>query len=397
MTVTPPLFQITVGPGEFWSSSLKVVNANSYDLTLYARVMNFEAEGEEGRSRFTPVIEDIPEMNGRTLASWVNVSEDPITVPIGKSGEIPFSLNIPEDAEPGGHYAAILVGTQPVPKMFDGPVVNVSSFVSSLLFLRVEGDVIEEGRVRQFTSEKSLYQVPEASFILKFENLGNVHLKPQGDIVIYNMWGKERGRVVLDSKSGFGNVLPDSTRKFEFEWKGEGNVFDIGKYSAVTTLTYGEDSKKNVSAKTYFWVVPIKPIAIGSTILIFFVFSMFWFIRRYIRRAMNIEKERFGIAPTAEWETSDVPQCRTSDVLHPAASVSASAFSRYVQPIKDGVVDAGNIGQPMTFWKFLKKYALFFVFLVVLFWGIVGIWFYFSEVLEPEREFEIEVQEIDDT
>jgi len=145
LTVTPPLFQLTIGPGEIWQSNLKVVNTNLYDLTVYASVMDFQANGEEGKGKFIPLIESLEGNNNRSLASWIEISPEPIFVPREKSAEVPFTVRLPANAEPGGHYAAILIGTRPLNDQTAGAVIRVSSLVSSLILARVNGEVKEAG------------------------------------------------------------------------------------------------------------------------------------------------------------------------------------------------------------------------------------------------------------
>lgn len=382
LTVTPPLFQLTIGPGEFWSSSLKVVNTNSYDLTLYASVMNFEANGEGGGGKFIPIIEDDSEESVNSLAQWIEVSKKPIFVSKEKSVEIPFSVRIPKDAPPGGHYAAILVGTQPLSGKSEGPVIRVSSLISSLLFVNIKGDIREEGNIREFSSEKTFYQEPKVDFTLRFENIGNVHLQPQGDITIYNMWGKERGKILINQKSHFGNVLPKSVREFVFKWRGENNLFEVGRYKAITTLSFGKEARQNIFRATYFWVVPLKPTLgiLGSFIA--FILFMAWAIRAYIKKALEMEKGRIGL-----------------EILS--------------RPIKEGVIDLRKIeadqhaaqkGEPrlwrgktrnLSFLWFLKKYFKFFLFAVLFVPGLIAATIFFKEVLMKERSFEIIVPQED--
>jgi hypothetical protein len=354
VTVTPPLIQLTIGPGESWASSLKIVNTNSYDVTYYATPVDFEAEGEAGTGTFMPLL-DVAQSGSTTLASWIDISRDPITIQSGTSGDVPFAVHIPESASPGGHYAAILVGTAPPGDAPEGPTVKISSFVSSLLFVRIKGDVDERARIREFRTERQLYQEPKADFLLRFENLGTTHVRPQGEIVLYNMWGKERGRVQLGQKSAFGNVLPNSVRRFSFQWAGEDNVFDIGRYSAVVTLSFGEDQKQNMSATTYFWVIPVVPVSITLGSILVFVLLVAWLIRRYIRRALALERAHFGVAARA-------PLSQTTALPAP---------------------------QPSTILGFLKEHSLLFFFLSLL--VAAGFWLsaYFNAVLVPERGYEI--------
>jgi hypothetical protein len=288
VTITPPLFQLTVGPGESWSSSVKVVNNNSYPVSYAAQVVDFEAQGETGQGKFVPLIETFANepKSGDSLGSWIEISKDPITIEAGESAQIQFTVRVPESADPGGHYAAIMIGPSSEDRE-SGSHMKVSSFVTSLLFVRIKGEVVESGRIREFGTERTLYQRPEANFVLRFENTGNTHLRPQGSITLYNMYGKERGQVLINEKSNFGNVLPRSIRKFQFSWSGEESLLDIGRYSAVVTLGYGENGKQNTSATTYFWVVPLVPVSITLGIALFFLLLMTWLIRRYIRRALR--------------------------------------------------------------------------------------------------------------
>lgn len=401
VSVTPPFTQLTIGPGEFWASTLKIVNPNDHDVTYYANVVNFENTGEAGKGKFIPLLSEFdgtPADQG-TLARWIGISEEPVTVPAGKSFDVPFTVRIPADASPGGHYAAILVGTRPTKDAGStGSSVLVSSYVSSLFFVKIKGDVVEKGRIREFIPEKSLYEKPEAKFVLRFENQGNVHLQPRGTIEIFNMWGKERGKMQINEKTNFGNVLPNSVRRFEFDWSGEYSPFDIGRYSAIVTLAYGDEQKQNVSATTYFWVVPIIPVATTAGALLFGVGVIGFFIRRYIRRVLELERVRLG---------GDVNQ------LHETPHLTLQAMTL---PIREGVVDLRRVsstvedsaiihdvpsGAPLTTTRmdgrsFVAKYKLFFVALVVftaLF--ALAVW-YFGEVTVSSRDFEIESLQVQD-
>lgn len=396
VTITPPLFQLTVGPGESWTSSIKVVNNNSYAVTYAPEVVDFESQGEGGQGKFVPLIESFANEPKRTdsLGTWIELSKDPITIEAGESAQIPFTVRVPENADPGGHYAAIMVGPYQGNDTEAGSHMKVSSFVTSLLFVKIKGDIVESGRIREFGTEKQLYQKPEANFLLRFENTGNTHLRPQGSITLYNMWGKERGQVLINEKSNFGNVLPRSIRKFEFSWTGSENIFDIGRYSAIVTLAYGDDGKQNTSATTYFWVIPMVPAAITIAVILLIGTLLTWMIRRYIRRALALERIHLGIP-----EHLDVPDRQVQEPTPHVPTLRA-----LVQPIKEGVVDLRSIGSakqpampletpeyraPLTLGGFVRKYKLFFVFLVMLAAVIAGIWLYFTTVLMPHRDYEI--------
>lgn len=398
VTVTPPLFQLTISPGESWSSALRIVNNNSYDVTYYAQLMDMQASGEEGRSKFIPIVNDPNDLSGQSyaLAHWIHIGHDPILVRAGSTQDVPFSVQIPTTAEPGGHYAAILVGTEPSGLHATGTLLKVSSYVSSLLFVRIKGDLVENGRIREFLTSQQLYQTPKANFTLRFENLGNTHVRPQGDITIYNMWGKERGKVLVnqDSDSNFGNVLPKSIRRFQFSWEGSNDPFDIGLYSAVVTLAYGDNGKQNVTGKTYFWVVPVVPVVIGLGSVILFFLLLVWFIRRYIRRALMLEQQKYGVVSTKPQQAPSIVETFIEPVrvgvvdlrnLSKAAPTTAPVATRATQREREVEVEQ----EPRTAGQLLRKYRLFLFFIVVVLAGLLGAWIYFHTVLDGSKKFQI--------
>jgi len=394
ITVTPTLFQLSIAPGETWSSSVKVVNNNSFDATYNVQALDFEAGGEDGTAKYIPLLDEVASSpQSYSLASWLQIPKVPIFIKAGRSQEVPFTLRIPNNAEPGGHYAALLVGTKPQGSL-SGSGARISSFVSSLMFVRIKGETIESGRIREFSTKQDLYQEPKADFVLRFENTGNTHVRPSGDIEIYNMWGKERGKIKINEDGNFGNVLPKSIRKFQFTWEGQASAFDIGPYSAVVTLAYGEDGRKNISAKTYFWVIPTGPVVttLGSIAVIILLFA--WFIRRYIRRALELEKKRFSMS-------GEVPQ-------------RENAIKTLLEPLKEGVVDMRNMSRApvpvtsvpeiepvstrvpilpqgrITLKQFAGKYSLFFVFVGVVVISTLLAGWYFERALEQHRAYRIQ-------
>ena len=217
LSVTPTLFEMSAVPSQTWNSSVKIINNNKTDITVYAQVVNFAPQGEQGEGKFLPVFEKATE--GSTLAEWISISSEPILIEPEKSFSIPFTVSVPQNAAPGGHFAAILIGTKP-PKTDGSIKVQTSQIVTSLFFVKIAGDVKEEGTVREFRVVNSFVDTPKANFEVRFENKGNVHLQPQGEIVITNMWGKERGIIPISEKDCspsqensnlrilFGNTLP---------------------------------------------------------------------------------------------------------------------------------------------------------------------------------------------
>jgi hypothetical protein len=289
LTVTPPFFQITMNPGDYWASAIKVVNTNPDDLTVYATPMDMTAEGEQGYGKFIP---SLPE-DRDALANWFTITANAITVAPGQSAEIPFEIRVPADASPGGHYGAIMIGNRPANVTAQsGPLLRVSSLVTSLFFVRVQGAVTESGDIREFSADRTWYDDPNVHFTLRFENTGNVHLQPQGSISVYDMWGKERTSIPINEGTEFGNVLPSSTRRFSYSWSPERSIALLGRYTAIVTLAYGKDSRQNATQTVVFWVVPVRETT-TAVIIFAALFVLLRLVMRYsVRRALRNEMAR---------------------------------------------------------------------------------------------------------
>lgn len=380
LSVTPPLYQMNVSPGDFWKSTLKVINNNPYQITVYTEVNTMSASGEQGYGNFTPRDGGF-DPSAPDLPNWIDVSSEPIVVPPEQSVEVPVSIVVPKDASPGGHFAAIFVGTKPPEGATGESSVRTSQIVTSLFFMRVAGDITEAGSIREFSLKHSFYETPQADFSLRFENKGNVYLQPQGDITIYNMWGKVRGSIPINQKSRFGNVLPNSIRLFDFSWKGEESLSDIGRYTAEVTLSFGQDVHQNTSSRVYFWVIPLRGVAIVLFAFATFAAFVVFVVRRYIRRTLVLS----GYEPGQSLIRDERTRPKKKD---------------YALPLREGVLDLRRnvIAHPphVSFWHslttFISTYRLFFLCFAgfVVFVIVGGI--YFFDVLQRDKSYHVTVQ-----
>lgn len=379
LSVSPTLFEMTANPAQEWSSGIRVINPNPYEIKVYANVVNFAPLGEDGRGKFIPVFEQ--ETDGSTLAEWIDVQDGEIIVPAEGTIQIPFKINVPSDAAPGGHFSAILIGTKPPENDINKPLVQTSQVVTSLVFLRVTGDVVESGDIRSFRAIDSFVEKPEVDFELRFENKGNVHILPQGEIKISNMWGQERGIIPVNRETMFGNVLPNSVRNYSFSWKGEWSLADMGRYSAVATLGYGYEQKQFASSETYFWVIPWK----GVTLVLLVIFGFFafftWALKLYVRKMLSMA----GVpAPGSD---------KYYKYSEPTKRVSVAA------PIEAGMLDlrgrleaSGTLGSRLeTYFGFVRSYKLFFLAVVTLIMFVWALVWFISSAVEKERSYEVKI------
>ncbi|PLX21217.1 hypothetical protein C0584_03315 [Candidatus Parcubacteria bacterium] len=306
MTLTPPLVKNNMNPGETWVSTVKLVNNNQNDLVVYTDIQDFRSS-PDGGVELIPKEESEGEDSGSGfLRKWMTIMDGPITISSFGSVEIPFEIKVPESAEPGGHYAAILVGTKPTGEI-QGSGISISSMISSLILVNISGDVVEEGRIREFTTDKNYYKDPEVNFKLRFENTGNVHLQPKGNIVIKDMFGNEKGLIDINKDTAYGNVLPGSTKTWDFSWEGESGIFKMGKYEAVITIHYGEQTTEVDNRTFYFWYVDFKIVSIIAGTILGILLFIFLLIKFYIRRAIKQSQREIEKIRPHSIETNEEP------------------------------------------------------------------------------------------
>lgn len=383
MSISPTLFEMSANPGQEWSSVIRVVNPNPHELSIYTDVVNFAPQGEAGQGVFIPLGEGI--QAEQTLGSWISFTANEYTIRPEQTVEIPFTVTVPANAPPGGHYAAVLIGTRSLNTGSGSTVVETSQVITSLMFLSVSGEVIEKGSIREFQSEHGITEKPEMTFNLRFQNSGNVHVLPQGDIKIFNMWGQERGVIPVNRQTLFGNVLPDSIRKYSFSWSGEWSLADMGRYTAVATLAYGQGDRQFVSAETSFWIVPWKMLLLIIVSLCAFVVLLVFAVKAYIRKMLAMA----GITPEiAERQQYKVLRTRRVSV---------------VAPIEEGILDLRDRFQSSataterlrSIGGFAMQYKLFlFVSLLVLSFVVILIW-YIQNASVDERPYEVVIDGFD--
>lgn len=297
-TVTPRL-ELSGDPGETVVDKLKVTNEERQSKTFYTEVQNFESQDESGAPRFTT--------RGEGLSSWTQIPES-ITVGPGQTVELPITITIPELADPGGHFAGVFLQTSPPDG--DSGEVALSAKLGTLILLRVNGDFIQGATVLEFATRnrQRIFTSLPVYFYYRFQNTGDDHLKPVGDVLITNTAG--RLAKVLPANPVDGSILPKSVRRFEVVWannsgpleqganpeihspsglgfwdavKYQSKNFAFGKYTATLKVVYGTKELKSEKAKFSFWIIPWQLLVVAGTALTVVIIIGRFGLRRYNR------------------------------------------------------------------------------------------------------------------
>lgn len=287
ISVAPALIERDVQPGSTESLSLKLSNQEQNEVTLFVATADFVGDPNQGGK---PQFVDNP--GPESLSSWIKIEQQKVTIGPGQSSEVKFELNVPNGAEPGSHYGAIILSQDDLTKA-PGTQIGATSQVGTLIFAKVAGEVIEKGKSLSFTTTKGSYDYPPVVFEVKFQNEGNVATKPTGLIEIYNSAGVKED--VLQINQSFGNVLPNSTRNFQEEWNPKKwlNVIPrIGHYRADGLLTYGLPAKTQKLGSVNFWLIPWSFLATVGGVILGIMLILFFFLRVYTNVVISQHDKR---------------------------------------------------------------------------------------------------------
>lgn len=291
LTVTPPLSELDLTPGETTKTKIKLYNETDAAVALYSEVVNFGAAGETG----TPTYDFGSEKIG--LSVWIDVTPGPVHIEPGNSAEVAVTINTPADAEPGGHYAVVFFSENPPS---DGSQVAIGTKVGTLYLADVDGDVTENAEISEFGTGASSYNRLPVDFFVRFHNTGSVHLRPTGQIQIKNMFGKLCDPVEVNVTQSA--TLPGQIRKYEAKWekamvdssqtssiggffqeyKNELHNFGFGRYTATVVMTaQATNSAIQKTATTQFWVIPWHVLLVDGLVLIAIILLLIFVIRKY--------------------------------------------------------------------------------------------------------------------
>ena len=280
-TVISPVLEISGGPGDTREGVLKLYNETDTTLGLQAVVEVF-SDQESG--------DPLPDS---AFLNWISLAYTNITLEPNQIGLIPFTVEFPTTATPGGYYATVFWEQRP--DSFLSGAVGIQSRVGHVLLLTVEGELSSELSLQQFQigAGNSVTGFP-IRFTTELLNTGNVHLQPTGTITITN-WLGQVAQLRLNRQERY--LLPQHSRQFELLWgepenqngwqrflagvRQEINVLPFGKHQARLDVRYGPALEaQEFSTQLVFWFFPYRLLGIIFGTVIFLILLLFGGRRR---------------------------------------------------------------------------------------------------------------------
>jgi hypothetical protein len=316
--VTSPLpITLIAEPGATVSAQLKIKNGGSQPESLEVGLMKFTAFGDEGKPRL------MDREKGDDYFDWVSYSEKEFILNPGEWKTITATITIPPSAAFGYYYAVTFQRkNEDIP---GGPrSTKVIGATASLILLEVRvPNAIRDVEVLEFSTPQKIYEFLPTNFFIRLKNKGNVHVAPRGNIFI-DRWG-QKDVAILNINELKGNVLPNSNRIFDTEWKDGFPVYEQqvvnnvvvtdstgkpklklkwdfsqvpklrwGKYTANLLLVY-DDGKRDIpiEGKLEFWVIPWRLVGGGLIVLLLVLRGLFSMVRTpIVKLILRFKKQK---------------------------------------------------------------------------------------------------------
>ncbi|MFI1399861.1 WxL protein peptidoglycan domain-containing protein [Streptomyces sp. NPDC020681] len=186
-----PYFYLSADPGTTLTDQVTVTNKTAAPLTfrLYAAdAYNTERDG--GFAVRTP------KEKQRGVGAWARPARDRVSVPAHGSVTVPYTLTVPEGAEPGDHPGALVALDERIAAASGSVAVGIQQAVGARVYLRVNGPTVPALSVEDVTLSHDQPLVPgtgESSALISYTlyNRGNVTLNPKVALKAEGLFGRD--------------------------------------------------------------------------------------------------------------------------------------------------------------------------------------------------------------
>lgn len=273
LQISPLSFEFNYQDGSDLSGTIVVTNLEDKAINYQLETEDFKQVSDDGAPSFAGVPKDnqLP-----MLSSWIKFDgETSGEIAARKSIEVDFQIDVPNSAEPGGHYAAIFV-KKTVDTDENKTEIGVSSRVGSLILLSVPGDVTRTAEIEEFSTPSFVWKGP-IDLNMRVKNSGNVHYDSSAKVAVEPILGKTD-----EVDMGTHTIVPSNSRNYSGTWT---KRFPFGYYTLKAQALDGDGNL--VEMEKGMWALPLE-IVIPLIVLIILII---WTVKIIKRRYRIVSKQ----------------------------------------------------------------------------------------------------------
>jgi hypothetical protein len=271
LSLSPFLQNITVSESDTTKSfNLELTNHSPTVQELDLKTRDFGSLNDTGGILLEGSADDYSQHYG--LTSWLTLEADTVVLQPGEARSIVVSVNNRQDLQPGGHYAAVVASVKSLDDQSGNKVV-VNQQLLSLILVDKQGGDHYDLKLKSVEQNGNWLHLPN-DIKLQFQNPGNVHVVPRGQVLLKNPAGSVIAKGIINTETAF--VLPATLRDLYVRLTPVGHSLPLpGVYHVEVDYRYdGIDQTANKSFAVRFINLKL------YTVIILLVGAGIWFARR---------------------------------------------------------------------------------------------------------------------
>ena len=167
IVIGPGKTEVLLSPGDNYTKEILITNRSGEKKLFTIAVEDFQGSEDPGAT-----VEFLGTERGPySLKDYVRPEIEEIILSHGQRLRLPVVISIPQNAEPGGLYGAVMISASnldksgaKIEKNTAGAQMKIITRVASLFFVIVKGDVLEGGILKEFKTGKNFYEKGPVSF-----------------------------------------------------------------------------------------------------------------------------------------------------------------------------------------------------------------------------------------
>jgi hypothetical protein len=204
ITASPSSESFKINAGDTRRDTMLIINDGdvAYDFAVYARPYSVLNE------LYDPSFSVIKQ--NTNVHNWVQFEKTKYHLDPGQKATVNYTIKVPADAAPGGHYGVLFAETQQ--RGIGTTGVARQKRVGNLIYATVNGKYITSGKFDDFILPKWQKRPPFIS-AARVTNTGNVDFETTVSTVAKDVFGRTKFTYTGDPR-----VLPATTRRIEMKW-----------------------------------------------------------------------------------------------------------------------------------------------------------------------------------
>ncbi len=236
--LSPTSKRYSLDAGTTKQDSFDIVNdgTTAFNFVVYARPYSVSSEAYEP--------DFVTNSRNSDAYKWVQFDQPSYTAEPGKTVKVNYTIRVPGDAAPGGHYGVLFAETQPG-AVSEGTAIIRKKRLGAILYATVNGDVKTSGKVE--ATDVPFFQLNAPLKIRStVNNSGNTDFVVSSSVQVSDVLGGIKYKSTKEV-----TVLPNQPRQVNNDWK---NPAWIGLYKVEQTNKFLDTTR---SSSSFTLLVPL--------------------------------------------------------------------------------------------------------------------------------------------